>query len=894
MIPHKLQLKNFLSYGAELQTIDFTPHRLIYLSGRNGHGKSALLDAMTWALWGQARKITNAVKPDQGLLRLGQTHMIVIFDFELNGQLYRVRREYEYTNNKPGAHLEFGILNAQTNELTPLTDKTIRLTQAVLEKTIRLDYESFVNSAFLRQGHANEFSQKSPKDRKDILGTILGLQQFDLLKRRAMDRAKETAAQRQAISAVHETMTQQLQNEKEVAEQLDVVGKELHEIGTKEEGHCKEQEQLARERAAFVQKQKAHELFLFKKQQHEGALEKQLDQFRAQVSRWRMVNKKQRSLPNYHELEKHKKEGGAQLEQFQKILHERLQLQEKILKCKSELQTKKVTLEQQHTAAIQTLQVKKERLSYEKKSVMTLQIDQTKRKQELEQRTEAFSKEMATLATTSWPEGKMQTQEAQFEKRKNMYQQFVAKGTWLRSELDSLKQKHEFAHDDNPSCPMCEQNLSASRRKFLRNKFVKQQTFVTHQLSRLSRVATQLKQLLVDQHKELGAQKERISKREAIEKESAQLQEQLKEIVVQEAVYTAQLKTVDEQLVLVQAELQKRLDEAASAVKNDPAYQKESQELAVLEKSFAELKYGEAAHKAAQKRQQEIEQQISEYMQLQHEVHTQQERVRTIGDLAVAIRQQKKEAASYQKEMAQYTSLAKEGELIAQKEKQLDERSRAVRTQKEQLMGKQGSLKNSTEQFAKLKKEMEAHQAQLKKLNVEIDDYQTIAFAVGKDGIQALLIEEAIPEIEQEANHLLSKLTNNQSQIFIESLRDLKRGGSKETLDVNIADPSGIRPYELFSGGEAFRIDFALRIAISKLLARRAGTSLQTLIIDEGFGSQDEEGLSCIMDAIYRVQDDFEKVIVVSHLPSMGEQFPVHFVVHKGAHGSQVQIIEQG
>ena len=50
-----------------------------------------------------------------------------------------------------------------------------------------------------------------------------------------------------------------------------------------------------------------------------------------------------------------------------------------------------------------------------------------------------------------------------------------------------------------------------------------------------------------------------------------------------------------------------------------------------------------------------------------------------------------------------------------------------------------------------------------------------------------------------------------------------------------------------FSGGEAFRVDFALRIAISSLLARRAGTSLQTLIVDEGFGSQDAEGLQLIM-----------------------------------------------
>ena len=79
----------------------------------------------------------------------------------------------------------------------------------------------------------------------------------------------------------------------------------------------------------------------------------------------------------------------------------------------------------------------------------------------------------------------------------------------------------------------------------------------------------------------------------------------------------------------------------------------------------------------------------------------------------------------------------------------------------------------------------------------------------------------------------------------------------------------------------------------STLIARRAGTSLQTLIIDEGFGSQDEEGLHLVMDALHRIQDDFAKIIIVSHLNAMKNQFPVHFLVHKMAHGSIVNIIEQ-
>ncbi len=168
MIPLALRIKNFLSYGPEIQTISFGPYPLICLSGKNGHGKSALLDAITWAVWGQARKVGGAAKADEGLLRLGQTQMMVSLDFFCNGQAYRVRREFAVTYGKPYAALDFGILDQLTDNVVSLTDKTIRATQEKIETMIGLDFDSFVNSAFLRQGQSNEFSKKSPKERKEI------------------------------------------------------------------------------------------------------------------------------------------------------------------------------------------------------------------------------------------------------------------------------------------------------------------------------------------------------------------------------------------------------------------------------------------------------------------------------------------------------------------------------------------------------------------------------------------------------------------------------------------------------------------------------------------------------------------------------------------------------
>ena len=112
-----------------------------------------------------------------------------------------------------------------------------------------------------------------------------------------------------------------------------------------------------------------------------------------------------------------------------------------------------------------------------------------------------------------------------------------------------------------------------------------------------------------------------------------------------------------------------------------------------------------------------------------------------------------------------------------------------------------------------------------------------------------------------------------------------------EELDIKIADEVGTRSYETFSGGEAFRINFALRIALSKLLARRSGAPLPILFIDEGFGSQDAIGQDRLREAIQSIQSDFEKIIVITHIEQIKESFPNRIEVTKTPNGSTFEVV---
>ncbi len=920
MIPLTLKLKNFLSYGQESQTIHFAPYHLICLSGKNGHGKSALLDAITWAIWGQARKITGAVKADEGLLRLGQTYMTVTLDFICNGQTYRIKREYCYHPRKPQLYLDFGIIDELEKTIRPLTDKTIRITQAKINQIIGLDYESFINSAFLRQGHAHEFSKKSPRERKEILATILGLNRYDALRRIVLTAVKHSTDQQQYLRTVHERLTNELLAEQQVQCELATITSHVQRVLDHEKKLCHYLEQLEQEKTRLSLHRQTYQKIIFTYEQHiqkKAHYEITLSQL---FTQWRHIHRNKKKymieslLQEKHQLEEQLQRVQQQFATYihlnQSLLHTQEQLQQ-YSKQFNDTHSTTLVLHQQH---LETLAIEHSALTARLYSIEQQKTQLLQAREKIAQEASTIQKNLSRLYqffnTTpfSIPHEQISAVEtvlikieANYEKRKRLYHTCVTRLERITHELKQLMPKKRVTQDHHkPSCPLCEQELTLNHKQLLHTKICKQEVRYNHQHARLMALTPALQNTLAQQHTLLEKARlilEHIKQQHIalieVQKNAHTIHNQIEVLTATESQLRQQINTLthkQEKERTIFTELQTNI---AQRINHDPTYSALKEHYTSLEQEITALKYVSKEQDSIRQRLYTVDQLLKDYDSHKEELMRQVHRAQEINTCCTALKLLKQELARIAYEQHNYALLLEKEQQIDTAIVQYKQELALCAEQKTQLIRTQGGLEQQIKNFAKLRQEAHEIDTSMNSLKITLENYTAIAEAVGKDGIPALLIEEALPEIEHEANILLSKLTDNSAYLTIDSLRDLKNGTAKETLDIKISDPAGTRPYELFSGGEAFRIDFALRIAISKLLARRAGTMLQTLIIDEGFGSQDEEGLQHIMDALYKIQDDFAKIIIVSHLNTLKNQFPVHFLVTKGPQGSTVRIIEQ-
>jgi exonuclease SbcC len=859
MIPVKLSLRNFMCYRDNVPPLALTGIHLACLSGDNGHGKSAVIDAMTWALWGKTR-----AGSDDDLINTNRPEMEVEFEFTAGDELYRIirKRTRPKRRGSPGqSSLEFQISSG--NGFRPLTGDTIARTQQKIIDTLHMDYDTFVNSAYLRQGHADEFTRQAPARRKEVLGAILGLERYDEL----AEQARELARGHEADSALLENSLEEIRRE---LAQKPAYEEELQQA----QAELDSAEKAAGERETALSELRQNKEALEHKRAQAEELTKRLEAAARDAARWEeQAARHQARITQFEEFIGRGEAIAAGYVKFTAVQKVSDELEAK-LRRSANLERQRSQLEAAVTRAGHELTTEHTVLQRE---IASLE-ERTGKLPELRSQLNRVQGQLRGLADseTGLKEKEQVLQEAQREAS------FLeAERERLAREISEVAEKldliatHIAAHTE-AKCPLCETELTAEGLALIEAKYTQEKQAKTAALQENEASITQKRAAL-----------------EARQREKTQLEAELSrqktDLQGQASVLTKDIGEIENE--------EKRLTglrENLSAVEERLAHQDfaaaEQEQLAAVEAELNSLGYDAGAHEQARRELEELKPFEGEKTRLDEAtqgIEAEKEAAARAGEAARQLREglatdtQKKDALT--RELSGLPDLT---ERLAAAEAAYREVA-ARRARAQEAVGSVRARLTRCEELEVKQKEKEAQLAQTSK---EESVYRELARAFGKTGIQALLIETALPEIEAEANRLLARLTDGRMTVKFDTQRETKKGTVQETLDINIDDGLGTRNYEMFSGGEAFRINFAIRIALSRLLAKRAGAPLPTLIIDEGFGTQDTAGIEKLKEAINSIQDDFEKILVITHMDELKDAFPTRIDVVKTDDGSQISV----
>ena len=316
--------------------------------------------------------------------------------------------------------------------------------------------------------------------------------------------------------------------------------------------------------------------------------------------------------------------------------------------------------------------------------------------------------------------------------------------------------------------------------------------------------------------------------------------------------------------------------------------------LASLDKELSALGYDAAAHDAARRFEIQARPAEAEFRALEAARAALKPLDDEIGNLGSTLSDLQTAVTAQQTEYDQAFSALSAVESQAPDLEAAERSLFDLKERENQLNQEVGAARQKVTVLDDLRKRKKHLEAERGELGLQIGRYKALERAFGKDGVPALLIEQALPEIEMKANEILGRLSEDMLHLHFETqakYKDEKRKDLRETLEIQVSDGAGQRDYEMYSGGEAFRVNFAIRLALSEVLAQRKGARLQMLVIDEGFGSQDALGRQRLIQAINAVKGDFAKILVITHLEELKDVFPTRIEVEKMETGSTVRVI---
>lgn len=860
MIPLRLRISGFLSYRDSVE-IDFDSLDLACISGHNGAGKSSLLDAFTWALFGEARgrgaDVIN-LNPDVKAAEVALT-------FAYEGNVYRVQRTLP--RGKPTV-LEFQVLDGgkggvESGQWRPLTEKTVRETQARIEQTLQLDYETFINASFFLQGKADQFTQKKASERKAVLSSILGLEIWDTYKERTAERRKALERDVDEMDGRVAEIDAELAEEDERKRRLAELEGTLKQLSAAREAQEAALENIKKNAALLHEQRKvfaAYQSQLLKSQEALKAIENRIAAKESERAGYADLLRRAKEIEAaYKAWQKARKE----LEEWEKTAVKFREHDEKRQPLLREIVAEKARLEQELEELRKQSAVISDQLSVVGELEEQLQAAQ----RSLD---EAEEKIRERVELENWRSEARERQAALKIENEN-----------LRREMDELKRRIDaLKAADGAQCPLCGQPLSEAHRK----STLKQLEAEGKEKGDAFRANKKEMEELEKQIADYGSQ---ISRLADAENERLRFSNSISQL-------TVQLEAIKARSAEWEKTGAKRLKDVEKALESGKYASEAQKALKSLDKELAKLGYDVSAHDAKRREEMELRATEEDYHQLDKARGLMKQIEQEMENLEEERRKRKEEVAENEKACEEAAKVLADSEAHAPSLQEAESKLFELREEENRVRDEVGAARQRVEVLAALRARKADFEAQREELNQNILRHKSLERAFGRDGVPALLIEQALPQIEQKANDLLDRLSDGKMSIrFVTQAeyKDKKRDDLKETLDIQISDSSGTRAYEMYSGGEAFRVNFAIRLALSEILAQRKGARLQTLVIDEGFGSQDAEGRQRLIEAINIVKNDFAKIFIITHLDELKDAFPNRIEVEKTERGSTVRVV---
>jgi exonuclease SbcC len=859
VIPLHLRVSGFLSYRDPAE-LDFTGFDLACISGPNGAGKSTLLDAITWALFGQARR------RDESLINLQSDAAEVVFTFRYEQSDYRILRSLR--RGKAGV-LEFqarGIAGSADGDSgstwKPLTERTQRDTQARIEQVLRLDYETFVNASFFLQGKADSFAQQSPARRKEVLGNILGMELWESYKARAAELRRGREAELAAVTGRLGEIDTELGEEAQRRQRLEELEIELARSTAARKAQA----------SSLEGARKTHDVHDRQRTLH-SEQRASLDRLRSEhaTMQSRSVDRQDLHAQNAGLAGRADEIQAA----FEAWKHTRTELEQWDASARSfsDHESKRAPL-------LQAIATEQARIEQERAQLLLQQQQAADRASSVVLLESELQQATALLEEAERGVQERDQLQQHVARARETVAEKAAENKALKDKMDELKSRIEVLEAaSGAACPLCGQPLSDSHRK-----------------STLKRLQAEGKQHGDKYRLNLAAVQSLRDTVAGLEVRLASFAG-ADDLRLQHSRTAAQLA---ERLGLVQAELKAwesaglaRLAEVSRLLETADFAHKARQKLAALDAQLSDLGYDAGAHDAVRIR--ELEQRGADELHsrllsaraalapLDDEIRNLEKQLTERGR-AIAIHE-----AAVEKLQLELDSAGADLPDLAQVERVLFE----LQEQENRLNQEVGAARQKVAVLDGLRQRSAEMVSARQSLALNIGRHKALETAFGKDGVQALLIEQALPEVETRANEILDRLSDGRMSVHFETqaaYRDRKREDLKETLDIKISDGAGQRDYEMYSGGEAFRVNFAIRLALSQVLAGRKGARLQTLVIDEGFGSQDNQGIQRLIETINLVRHDFAKILLISHLEELKDAFPTRIEVEKGERGSTLTV----